>query len=47
MKYMKSKDNKLDKFGSFFYKEYEFKRGFDKIKTRRYTVKYKVNCYVS
>lgn len=37
---------KLDSSNSFFSKTYEFDRGYNKISTKRYTVKYKINCYI-
>ena len=32
-------------FNSFFKKDYQFKRGYDKCKAKRYIVRYRVNCY--
>ena len=37
----------MDREKIFFSKYYEFKRGFDKTRTRRYIVKYMVNCYIA
>ena len=37
----------IDGSSCFFSKYYEFKRGFEKTRTKRYRVKYRVNCYGS
>jgi len=36
----------MDELGCFFKREYEFKRGWDTIKTKRYNVYYIVSCYI-
>ena len=36
----------LDEENCFFNSDYEFKRGFDKTKTKRYSVGYNVKCYI-
>lgn len=36
----------LDGLKSFFRKTYEFKRGYDVKSTKRYVVRYKINCYI-
>ena len=36
----------VDGLKCFLRKDYEFKRGYDKTGTKRYSVKYKVNCYI-
>ena len=36
----------VDGLKCFSRKDYEFKRGYDKTGTKRYSVKYKVNCYI-
>lgn len=49
-KFVKTTNNNLipetDGFKSFLRKNYEFKRGYNKTGTKRYTVRYRINCYI-
>ena len=45
--FIKKFNFKSEKFKSFFKKNYEFKRGYDKTSTKRYMVRYIINCYVN